>query len=116
MNSGESKGKNYCIEISETNFNRTWDEFLAQNHMFGHYEQTTAWARFKSNDGWTAQQIIVRKNEDILGGAQILIQRKRILGKIGYLRWGPLFRVNDFYARKLWIKELDSWAKKNRIT
>jgi len=57
------------IEYSEAPVDEAWDCFLER--YGGHHAQSSLWARAKESLGWSVQRIVVRKGEEIVGGAQI---------------------------------------------
>lgn len=101
----------FAVEISETFEHPEWDEFLAGCGFRGHHEQTSRWAAVMRPAGWRAVRIVLRREGKIIGGAQILIQSKRFLGSIVYVRWGPCFADDDPLARRIWVDKLHAWAK-----
>lgn len=106
----------YTAEVSETHEHDEWNAFLANVGLFGHHEQTTCWADIQRPNGWRAVRIAVRREGSLVGGAQLLIQRKKRFGSIVYLRWGPCFADDDPEVRNVWIARLQSWAKDTRAT
>jgi peptidoglycan pentaglycine glycine transferase (the first glycine) len=67
-----------------------WDAFVAQ-HPHGSILQTTAWASLKSRFGWAPKRVWVKKEGQIVAGAQMLV-RSAAMGmlKMGYVPHGPL--------------------------
>lgn len=106
---------NYSTEISETDDHAEWNEFLSAIE-WGHHEQTTYWASVEHSRSWRAVRIIIRRQERIVGGGQLLIKTNKWLGSIVYLRWGPCFEDNDPQVRQVWVEAIDIWAKSNLVT
>ena len=75
-----------------------WDAFLAQSPR-GHILQTSAWARLKSDFGWTAQRIALRAipspDAPLLGGASILFRRLPWGQSVAYVPKGPVVDWSD---------------------
>ena len=78
----ETLSEKYFVEISETLDHAEWNEFLAGIGDMGHHEQTTCWAAVQHPMDWRSVRSVVRREGRITGGAQILIQPKRVLGSI----------------------------------
>ncbi len=82
----EKEGYSFCTSTPESD--PEWDEFVGRAPE-GQFQQTTAWAAYKSKSGWTPHRILVRKDGTIVAGYQILCRRSRGM-LIGDLRKGPL--------------------------
>jgi lipid II:glycine glycyltransferase (peptidoglycan interpeptide bridge formation enzyme) len=72
-----------------------WDAFVS-NHPRGSLLQTTNWARLKSRFGWRTQRVWLKRDGQLVAGAQILI-RSAALGllRVAYLPHGPLVNWLD---------------------
>jgi lipid II:glycine glycyltransferase (peptidoglycan interpeptide bridge formation enzyme) len=81
------------IEVCRKNSNPGWDQFVA-TISGSNIEQTTAWADFQCTYGlWDEHlRIILYKDQQILGGAQLLIRKYIKDFKIGFIHQGPSFR------------------------
>ena len=65
-----------------------WDNFLS--HLPGaHIEQTSLWASFRAHYGWRSVRWVVRENEQIVGGIQMLLCTFLRAWQIGYVVRGP---------------------------
>lgn len=71
-----------------------WDSFVVSAHG-GSYTQTTAWASLKARTGWRPHHIVVRRNDEIVAGAQLLTRRAAPLVEIAYIQGGPLLARTD---------------------
>lgn len=65
-----------------------WDAFLASTSL-GQFQQCSAWARYKLARGWQSSRVVVRQDESIVGGAQVL-WRTSWFGRIGFVNKGPV--------------------------
>lgn len=65
-----------------------WDRFL-RGTPEGHFQQSSAWARVKRAEGWTAVRRVVGGSQTPEAGFQLLYKRSR-LGRIGYVSKGPV--------------------------
>ncbi|MDQ3716147.1 MAG: peptidoglycan bridge formation glycyltransferase FemA/FemB family protein [Actinomycetota bacterium] len=65
-----------------------WDE-LVDAAVGGDYRQSRGWAEAKQLLGRESVRIVVRKDADIVAGAQLFTQRFGRLGAIGYVPRGP---------------------------
>jgi lipid II:glycine glycyltransferase (peptidoglycan interpeptide bridge formation enzyme) len=52
--------------------------------------QLSAWARVREQVGFTQLYLFVDDGERLVGGGQILVRRLPVIGRIGYLAYGPL--------------------------
>jgi peptidoglycan pentaglycine glycine transferase (the first glycine) len=72
-----------------------WDAFVAA-HPHGSILQTDGWARLKNRFGWSSQRVWLRRDGQLVAGAQLLF-RSVALGilKIAYMPHGPLVDWQD---------------------
>lgn len=78
-----------------------WDTFL--NSVAGaEFEQSSLWATVKMKDGWEPFRFVFQTGEKIIGGYQILIKDKKLLGRFGYVMKGPTY-LHDYqdYAENI---------------
>lgn len=66
-----------------------WDQFV-ESCPHGHFEQSSAWACMKQEQGWDCFRVVLRNEAGISGGFQILYRSTRF-GRVGYLSKGPTF-------------------------
>jgi hypothetical protein len=65
-----------------------WDRFLERSPA-GEFQQSSMWAKVKSEEGWRVARVIIVRSGIIEGGFQILWKKVRV-GRIGYLARGPV--------------------------
>lgn len=67
-----------------------WDAFVAA-HPQGSVLQTTRWAQLKNEFGWTSHRVWLRREGQLVAGAQVLF-RSALLGmvRMAYIPHGPL--------------------------
>jgi lipid II:glycine glycyltransferase (peptidoglycan interpeptide bridge formation enzyme) len=84
-----------------------WDAFVAQ-HPNGSLLQTTNWARLKSRFGWHSQRVWLRRDGQLVAGAQMLI-RSAALGliRVAYLPHGPIVDWADEEQVSVLFNQLD---------
>jgi peptidoglycan pentaglycine glycine transferase (the first glycine) len=70
---------------------KEWDKFVERAESV-HLEQLSSWGKVRRVEGWSPQIVIVRRNDDIVGGALFLVRQFRFLLKIGYVSRGPIVR------------------------
>lgn len=72
-----------------------WDAFVAA-HPNGSILQMDAWARLKNRFGWSSQRVWLRRDGQLVAGAQLLF-RSVALGilKVAYMPHGPLVDWQD---------------------
>jgi peptidoglycan pentaglycine glycine transferase (the first glycine) len=71
-----------------------WNPFVV-SHPQGHILQTTAWAQLKSEFGWSAEQIPLKREGQICAGAQVLFRPLPLGRTIAYVPKGPLVDWQD---------------------
>lgn len=90
-----------------------WDRFLQANPL-GEFQQTTAWAKFKQASGWNCARTVLKKNQRVVGGFQLLWRRTR-LGTIGYVSKGPVSENEDSQAVDALVEHLVLAARSVRL-
>lgn len=85
------------VRISTMADDPAWDAFLTALPG-GHHTQTSLWARVKSSMGWQAVRVVIERQGDVVGGAQILYRRLPAVGALGYVSRGPVLRDADDVA------------------
>jgi lipid II:glycine glycyltransferase (peptidoglycan interpeptide bridge formation enzyme) len=99
------------IEYSEAPVDEAWDRFLER--YGGHHAQSSLWARAKESLGWSVQRIVVRKGEEIVGGAQMLTRKVGFLGKAAYILRGPVLGQECHELDRCLLEAILAWSKKN---
>lgn len=84
-----------------------WDAFVA-NHPNGSILQTTNWARLKNRFGWTSHRVWLRKDGQLVAGAQILYRAAAVgLVKMAYIPHGPLVNWDDEEQVTVLLNQID---------
>ncbi len=84
-----------------------WDAFV-ENHPHGSLLQTTSWARLKGRFGWNSHRVWMRKDGELVGGAQILYRSAFMrLVKIAYIPHGPLVDWRDEEQTAVLLNQID---------
>lgn len=84
-----------------------WDAFVAQ-HAAGSLLQTTNWARLKSRFGWHSQRVWLRRDGQLVAGAQMLIRSAAMgLIRVAYIPHGPLVDWDDEEQLSVLLNQLD---------
>jgi peptidoglycan pentaglycine glycine transferase (the first glycine) len=91
-----------------------WDAFVAA-HPQGSLLQTTNWARLKNRFNWSSQRVWLRRDGQLIAGAQVLF-RSAALGliKIGYIPHGPLVNWHDDEQVEVLFNQVDQAAYQHR--
>lgn len=90
-----------------------WDDFATSNN--GHFMQSSAWGRFKSETGWDTNYFTVRKNGEIAGGALLLSKKIPLLNKkVFYLPRGPIAKNDDAEVYRQLFARIFPFIKRNR--
>ena len=66
-----------------------WDQFV-ETQPYGLHQQSTRWARFKVQHGWTAHRIQIVRGAKPVGGVQLLVRDFSWIGRLGYVSRGPV--------------------------
>lgn len=91
-----------------------WDAFVAR-HPHGSILQTTNWARLKSRFGWSSQRVWVRREGELVAGAQVLYRGAALgLARVGYVPHGPLANWQDEEQVGVLLNQLDFSAYNHR--
>lgn len=105
------------FELGEQDYSEedaAWDEFVTQ-HPHGSLLQTTAWASLKSRFGWAPKRIWVKKEGQIVAGAQMLIRSATFgVARMGYVPHGPLVNWDDQEQVEVVFHQLNLAAYQNR--
>ena len=91
-----------------------WDAFVA-SHPQGGILQTTNWARLKNRFNWSAQRVWLKKDGQLVAGAQILFRSAAMgLLKIGYIPHGPLVDWQNEEQVAVLFNQIDIACYENR--
>jgi lipid II:glycine glycyltransferase (peptidoglycan interpeptide bridge formation enzyme) len=82
------------VEVRHELADPAWDAFLSQMEC-GSYTQSSLWAQLKTTARWKVCRIIVRRDDRIVAGAQMLIRGMPFLGGLGYVSRGPVLVDDD---------------------
>jgi peptidoglycan pentaglycine glycine transferase (the first glycine) len=93
---------------------RDWDEFVAAQPV-GHYTQSSPWGSLKAKFGWHVARIMIKDSEQIIGGAQLLLRKLPLWGRIGYISKGPVVNPGRLDVMDQLLVEIEILAKKNAI-
>ncbi|MCX7974662.1 MAG: peptidoglycan bridge formation glycyltransferase FemA/FemB family protein [Candidatus Aminicenantes bacterium] len=81
------------------------DAFV-KNSDFGHFEQTSRWAKTKKNFNWESYRILQSRDQQIIVGFQILWKYNTAFTKLGLLKKGPIIIERNPYLIRLIINFL----------
>jgi lipid II:glycine glycyltransferase (peptidoglycan interpeptide bridge formation enzyme) len=106
----------YTIEICKKKENQPWDDFL-EIIPGVNSSQTALWAmaNFNIGDCHDFLRIIIKAQNEIIGGAQILIKKYSKIGKIGFIIQGPCFQNDDTELHDIIIKEIKATVKRENL-
>jgi lipid II:glycine glycyltransferase (peptidoglycan interpeptide bridge formation enzyme) len=105
--------RDYEVRVSDETIDPAWDAFLAATG--GEYPQTSMWARVKSGSGYQTRRIIAEHGGTIVGGAQLLLRRLRIVGAFGYVPLGPVLITEDLSLARSVVDEIRKLAKNEQL-
>ena len=97
-----------------TDADAEWDAFVAE-HPQGSILQTAGWARLKSRFGWRTHRVWLRRDGELVAGAQVLF-RSAALGMVrfGYIPHGPLVDWADDEQVAVLLYQIDLAAYEHR--
>jgi lipid II:glycine glycyltransferase (peptidoglycan interpeptide bridge formation enzyme) len=95
----------YQITICEQLDNPEWDAFVAR-FPGGYYMQTSSWAHVKTFLSWKGTRIIVYKNNQIVGGMQLLYRTLSFGITIGFVPRGPMMVSDDLIVTDIIFQQL----------
>lgn len=104
----------YRVHISESSDDPAWDEFVACAPG-GHHVQTSLWSQIRAVQGWKVLRIIVTREEDIVGGVQLLTRSMPLIGAAAYVTKGPLCAPDDQALLNLVLDELKQACRAHHI-
>lgn len=96
------------ISVEQCQHQDVWDGYVTAHG--GHPLQLWGWGQVKSNHGWSADHVFVRRGGEILGAAQLLI--KLLPGGFKTFVYVPRGPVVGDEHRQLVLDELARYAKK----
>src|SRR4051794_30203470 len=74
---------------TSTTVDPCWDR-LVESSTGTDVTQLSAWARVRRQVGFAELYVFVDGGGRLMGGGQILVRRLPVIGRIGYLAYGPL--------------------------
>ncbi|MEM7332180.1 MAG: peptidoglycan bridge formation glycyltransferase FemA/FemB family protein, partial [Chloroflexota bacterium] len=90
-----------------TEADAAWDQFV-NAHPNGSVLQTTQWARLKNRFGWTSHRVWLKKDGEIVAGAQILFKTIAMrLARFAYIPHGPLVNWQDQEQVSVLLNQID---------
>jgi lipid II:glycine glycyltransferase (peptidoglycan interpeptide bridge formation enzyme) len=92
-----------------------WDAFLERTQGGGHL-QCSGWARSKAGLGWSAVRVVIQRDEQIVGGAQLLLRRLPIIGRVGLVVRGPVIESPDDALMFTTLTRLQSLARRVKVS
>jgi len=104
----------YQVRLSDAITDPEWDAFLSEAPG-GHHVQTSLWGQVKATLGWRAKRLIVERDGQIAGGAQVLMRPLPVIGAVGYVPKGPLLAEHEPQLMGLIIDGLKQMARAWRI-
>jgi peptidoglycan pentaglycine glycine transferase (the first glycine) len=98
----------------EDNGREEWNDFVAQEPSFA-LLQSWEWGEFKEKLGWKPFRVCVRRQGQIVAGAQVLIKHLPLgLGSVAYVPRGPVGNWIDEEVMPRLLSELHKVARGHR--
>lgn len=92
---------------------KEWDDYLQSTEM-GQFQQSSMWAKYKEHTGWSPDRVVLRRNNQIVGGFQLLMKKTKFL-KIGYVSKGPVVENENIIDIENTIDAMFDVLTKNKI-
>jgi lipid II:glycine glycyltransferase (peptidoglycan interpeptide bridge formation enzyme) len=89
-----------------------WDSFVA-GFPTGHLYQGWGWGDYKLRSGWEPVRLGVYRDDELIGGAQLLIKSFKFVS-IAYVPRGPVVDCSDEHAVRMLVAALHVEARKRR--
>jgi lipid II:glycine glycyltransferase (peptidoglycan interpeptide bridge formation enzyme) len=102
------------VEVDIEAAGREWDDFVAATPG-GHHAQTSRWAQVKDILGWDAARVILRADDRIVAGAQVLLRPVGRAGKVAFVPRGPLLGDDDPRLTAEMDAALMTFARKAKV-
>lgn len=71
----------------------SWDTFLRSSPL-GQFQQSSMWARVKALEGWSCIRVVMKNENDIVGGFQLLWKKVGPFA-VGYISKGPVLNSEN---------------------
>jgi lipid II:glycine glycyltransferase (peptidoglycan interpeptide bridge formation enzyme) len=105
----------YETLLSSATEDDAWDAFLGQTEG-GDLLQSSGWSRLKQINGWQVRRLIVKKDNRIVAGAQILLRPlPAFLGSIGYVPRGPVLSADKPELARFVLTKMQEVARHQRL-
>jgi lipid II:glycine glycyltransferase (peptidoglycan interpeptide bridge formation enzyme) len=101
----KAKTTDIQIWVSSNIHDPLWDDFVGCTPG-GHHVQTSLWGQAKAEVGWQVLRIVIKQQERIVAGGQLLVRRKIPFTTIGYMPKGPVYSPGDSALGEIIINEL----------
>jgi peptidoglycan pentaglycine glycine transferase (the first glycine) len=79
----------YSIRVSDQVDDAAWDDFLERTPG-GHHAQTSVWGRARASIGWMPIRVVVSRDGQVVGGAQMVRRPMPAGGDVGFVHRGPV--------------------------
>lgn len=89
---GSSSASPVLVAFSDAPSRRVldlWDR-LVERTAGTDVTQLSAWARVRASVGFDSMHVLAYRGEDLVGGAQLLYRRVPVVGRVGYVPYGPV--------------------------
>jgi len=102
------------VVVSDRAEDPEWDDFLRQLPG-GNFPQASWWGRVHAAAGWRPVRVVVREDGRIVAGAQMETRPMPALGRIGFVRRGPIAPENRPELTSLIVDEILAMARANDV-
>ena len=104
----------YEVEVSTSDEDAVWDAFLLEAPG-GHHVQSSLWGQLKASEGWRPVRILVRRNDELVAGVQVLIRSLPLIGGVAYAPRGPVFGSPSPELRQIMLDQLNDLITVYRV-
>ncbi|MFW5905175.1 MAG: peptidoglycan bridge formation glycyltransferase FemA/FemB family protein, partial [bacterium] len=111
---GQESDSGYRLEFSQARHDPSWDTFVQQAPE-GSHVQTTLWGQVKATEGWDPVRVLVRRGEEIAGGAQAFIRPLPLRNAVAYIPKGPVSNPPDDAVDRVLLEGIRQLVDRYRI-
>jgi lipid II:glycine glycyltransferase (peptidoglycan interpeptide bridge formation enzyme) len=102
------------VSVSDQIDDPEWDDFL-ERLPGGNFVQASCWGRVHATVGWRPNRVVLRQDGRVIAGAQMETRPMPVLGRIGFVRRGPVVPEDRPEVTALVIDEVLAMARANGV-
>jgi peptidoglycan pentaglycine glycine transferase (the first glycine) len=107
-------GQDVSCSVSRQGVDSQWDSFLAATPG-GDLQQTSQWAIFQAQRGWSPIRLVAKREGVVVGGAQMLVRRFPWTINIARIVHGPILNSYEPKLFELVVRDLMGLVRSEKI-